>query len=61
MTNERKSELFNKAIDWVWEHTEGYGVSEYLNALKHIGYTQEEILEEIVNNNFDDDYNEEEF
>lgn len=55
MTNERKAELFDKAIEWIWDHSEGYDVQEYLRALKHIGYTQAEILEEIVNNNFDDE------
>lgn len=56
MTNRRKVQLFDKAIEWIWEHTEDEGVQEYLKALKHIGYTQEEILEEIANNNFDEDY-----
>jgi hypothetical protein len=55
MTNARKAELFDKAIEWIWDHSEGYDVQEYLRALKHIGYTQEEILEEIANNNFDDE------
>lgn len=55
MTNERKIELFDKAIEWVWEHTEQHGVSEYLNTLKRIGYTEKEIAEEIANCNFDDE------
>lgn len=59
MTPERKAELFDNAITWVWEHTENHGVKAYLNALKQIGYTKEEILEELTSCNFDDD--EEEF
>jgi hypothetical protein len=59
MTPERKAELFDNAITWIWEHTENYGVKAYFNALKHIGYTQEEIFEELTSCNFDDD--EEEF
>ena len=55
MTNERKIELFDNAIGWIWDHSEGYDVQEYLRAHKHIGYTQEEILEEIANNNFDEE------
>ena len=55
MTDTRKAELFDKAIEWIWDHSEGYDVQEYLKALKHIGYTKEEILEEIANNNFDDE------
>lgn len=55
MTDKRKAELFDYAITWIWEHTENHGVQEYLRALKHIGYTQEEILEEIADNNFDEE------
>lgn len=55
MMPERKAELFDKAIAWVWEHTENHGVKAYLNALKQIGYTKEEILEELTSCNFDDE------
>ena len=47
MTDERKAELFDEAITWIWEHTEGYGKEEYVNALEHIGFTDEEIEEEL--------------
>jgi hypothetical protein len=53
MTNERKAQLFDNAITWIWEHTENHGMREYLNALKHIGYTKAEILEELASCNFD--------
>ena len=55
MTDKRKAELFDKAIEWIWEHTEDHGVKEYLNALKQIGYTKKEIAEEIATYNFDEE------
>lgn len=55
MTNERKAELFDRAISWIWEHTENYGKQEYINALKRIGYTKKEILEELSECNFGDE------
>lgn len=55
MTNERKAELFDNAIAWIWEHAENFGVKEYLKALKHIGYTQAEILEELASCNFNEE------
>lgn len=53
MTNERKAELFDKALTWIWEHTEGYSQDEYVSALKHIGFTPKEIKEELENCVFD--------
>lgn len=47
MVNERKFELFDNAMLWIFEHTEGYGVEEYVRALKNIGFTAEEIKEQI--------------
>ena len=46
MTSKRKAELFDSAINWIWEHTEYYGDNEYFSALQNIGYTDEEIQEE---------------
>lgn len=59
MTDKRKAELFDKAIDWVWEHTESFGMKRYLSALKTIGYTPEEITEELMTCNFDDEHTDE--
>lgn len=47
MTNERKLKLFKSALNWVFYHTEGYGKEEYVNALKEIGFTEDEIKEEL--------------
>lgn len=47
MTTERKAELFDNAILWIFEHTEGYGIEEYSRALKNIGFTDEEIKKQI--------------
>ena len=55
MTDERKAELFDKTITWIWEHTEEYGKIEYITALENIGYTPEEIQEELKIAEFDDD------
>ena len=53
MTPERKAELFDNAIIWIWEHTEGYDKEEYIGALEHIGFTPEEIEEELEICDFD--------
>lgn len=55
MTNERKAELFDNALTWIWEHTEVYGKIEYITALENIGYTPEEIQNELTIAEFDDD------
>lgn len=47
MINERKAKLFNNALLWIFEHTEGYGLEEYMRALENIGFTAEEINEQI--------------
>ena len=53
MTDERKLKLFDQAITWIWEHTEGYGKKDYIDALENIGFTDEEIQEELANCVFD--------
>ena len=55
MTDERKTELFDNAITWIWEHIQNHGVEAYRRALKQIGYTQKEISEELENCNFEDE------
>lgn len=55
MTNERKAELFTGLMEWVWVHTEGYGKDEYIIALENIGFTKEEIEEELSECYFDND------
>jgi hypothetical protein len=55
MTNERKAELFDHAISWIWEHTNGYGSEEYARALFKIGYTREEIENELFECVYDED------
>ena len=60
MTDERKIQLFDEAITWIWEHTEEYGMKEYVNILQHIGYTPKEIAEELSTCCFDDEHTEDE-
>jgi hypothetical protein len=55
MTPERKAELFDRAIAWIWEHTENFGMQAYISALNEVGYTKEEITDELVSCNFDDE------
>ena len=55
MTNERKAELFQGLMEWGWMHTEGYGKDEYVRFLQVVGFTQEEIEEELSDCCFDDD------
>ena len=55
MTNERKAELFDNAISLIWEYTEGFGMEAYKSALREVGYTKEEITEELISCNFDDE------
>jgi hypothetical protein len=53
MTDKRKQELFDNAITWIWEHTQEYGKEEYIGALEYIGFTEEEIDEELAACDFD--------
>ena len=55
MTPERKAELFDNAIAWIWEHTENFGMVAYMSALKKIGYTDKEITDELISCNFDEE------
>ena len=55
MTNIRKAELFNGALDWIFEHTARYGKEEYACALQKIGFTRTEIKEELSYCGFDND------
>lgn len=45
MTNERKAELFDKAMDWIFRHLAYGDRTEIEEALEDVGYTDEEIAE----------------
>ena len=60
MTDNRKAELFQGALEWIWDHTEGYGIEEYVIALEHIGFTTEEIQKHLSSFGCDYEYNPEE-
>ena len=47
MTNERKAELFHEMLVWIYDHTKGYGIDEYIGALSNCGFTQDEIREDL--------------
>jgi hypothetical protein len=55
MTGERKIELFDEVLGWIWMHTEAEGKEEYVRALKQLGFTEEEIVEELSNCDFDEE------
>ena len=55
MTNERKAELFQGAMNWVWEHMENFSKQECIWALEHIGFSKDEIDEELIYCTFEDD------
>ena len=55
MTNERKAELFQGAMNWVWEHMESFSKQECIWALEHIGFSKEEIDEELTYCTFEED------
>ena len=61
MTNERKAELFKGAMNWVWEHMEYFDKEEVEMALEHIGFTEEEIAEELADSIFAEDEDDEEY
>jgi sulfur carrier protein ThiS len=48
MTNERKAELFDKAMDWVYKHLVYADETEYEETLEEIGFTDEEIAVEMA-------------
>ena len=43
MSDERVRKLLSNAIDWIYEHTTGFGEDEFIRALKHIGMSEDEI------------------
>ena len=47
MTNERKAELFDKALGWIYSHLEHGDETEYEETLEDIGFTDEEIVKEL--------------
>lgn len=49
MTNKRKAELFQDMLEWIYDHTEGYGIEEYICALQNCGFTEDEIREDLLN------------
>ncbi len=54
MTDERKLALFDNLVSWIYTHTENHGKKAYVTALKQVGYTPEEIKEELSTTNFDE-------
>ena len=57
MTNERKVELFDRAMSWVYEHLVYADKTEYEENLENIGFTDDEIaevLKEIFNDEEED-------
>lgn len=58
MTNERKAELFDKVMSWVYSKLEYCEEIEYEETLEEIGFTPEEIdkeLREIFWQQYDED------
>lgn len=54
MTEKRKAELFDAAMDWIWEHTGEYDVEQYFLACEEIGYTKKEVKEELCDAEYDE-------
>ena len=59
MTNERKAELFDKAMGWIFRQLSYADEIEYVDALEEIGFTDEEITEEMAEIFADDEEEEE--
>ena len=55
MTNERKAKLFDVAMEWVWEHMAYLDKEEVEMELEDIGFTDEEIAEELARGIFAED------
>lgn len=55
MTDKRKAELFDRAMSWVYEHLVYADETEYEETLENIGFTYEEIEEELANIFVDDE------
>ena len=47
--SDRKIELFDNMLAWIFNHTTNQEAEEYVNALKQIGFTEEETKEEMNN------------
>lgn len=60
MTNERKAKLFDKAMDWIYGQLVYADRLLYEETLEEIGFTDEEITEEMAEIFADDDEEEEE-
>lgn len=43
----RKIDLYQDLVNWVCDHTENYGMDAVIRALDQIGFTSEEICDEI--------------
>ena len=48
MTNQRKAELFDKAMGWIYEQLSYADQWEYKETLEDIGFTQEEIDQKLA-------------
>ena len=48
MTNERKAELFDNAMMWIYEHTGEFDIISYAFACANIGMSREEIDNELA-------------
>ena len=48
MTNERKAELFDKAMSWIYSRLSYEYEAGYEETLEEIGFTDEEITEEMA-------------
>lgn len=49
MTKERKAELFDKAMSYIYSRLQYDDETEYEETLEQIGFTNEEIAEEMKN------------
>ena len=55
MTNERKAELFDGAMNWVFSNMVYGDAADVVETLDDIGYTDEEIEEVLANSIFAED------
>ena len=49
ISDSRKIDLYQDLVNWVCDHTEGFGMDAVVKALDNIGFTSEEICDEINN------------
>lgn len=47
VSDSRKVDLYQELVNWVCDHTENFGIDECVRALDNIGFTTEEIVDEI--------------